>query len=145
MQNGGLDPGFNLYPAKRGEVLDIVQVIDDPCCGEVAEEWFSIQNRAGPTSGIVEADPWHSHGAKVGQFSLGLVCVLLIGYIRTGIWGRVPATFHTLLLTKLSRIAKAVHPDEIPVSSILVLVLRTMFQGRMKRSWRMEIVPDQSR
>lgn len=37
LQNGGYDPGSNTYPAEIGEVLDIV-----------------IENRAGPTSGMVE-------------------------------------------------------------------------------------------
>ncbi|RXK37646.1 L-ascorbate oxidase [Tremella mesenterica] len=54
LQNGGYDIGSNTYPAKLGEVLDIV-----------------IQNRAGPTSGMVEAHPFHTHGAKYWDMGYG--------------------------------------------------------------------------
>ena len=53
LANGGYDPASNSYPAKLDEVLDIV-----------------IQNRAGPTSGMVESHPWHSHGAKASPRTL---------------------------------------------------------------------------
>ena len=53
--NGGFDPGSTTYPAELGEVLDIV-----------------IQNRAGPTSGMVESHPWHSHGAKYWDMGAGI-------------------------------------------------------------------------
>ncbi|KAK4686505.1 hypothetical protein P7C73_g3621, partial [Tremellales sp. Uapishka_1] len=54
-RNGGYDNMTNTYPAKLGEILDIV-----------------IQNRAGPTSGMVESHPWHSHGAKYWDMGGGM-------------------------------------------------------------------------
>lgn len=65
LANGGQDPVNHIYPAKLGEVLDVV-----------------VQNKAGPTvsrlpihkqsapdsnalhQGFVEAHPWHFHGNK---------------------------------------------------------------------------------
>ncbi|ORX33571.1 multi-copper oxidase laccase-like protein [Kockovaella imperatae] len=54
LQHGGYDPLSNTYPAKLGEVLDIV-----------------IENHAGPTSGMAEAHPWHSHGRKYWDMGSG--------------------------------------------------------------------------
>jgi len=55
LSNGGFDPHSHIYPAKKGEILDI-----------------AIQNRAGPTSGMVESHPWHAHGAKYWDMGAGL-------------------------------------------------------------------------
>ena len=46
--NGGLDADWNVYPARLGEVIDVV-----------------LQNDASEASGLVEAHPWHFHGRKV--------------------------------------------------------------------------------
>ena len=54
LANGGFDRATNSYPAKLGEVLDIV-----------------IQNIAGQTSGVAEAHPWHSHGEKYWDMGHG--------------------------------------------------------------------------
>lgn len=73
LANGGLDPINHFYPARLGEVLDIV-----------------IQNVAGP-SGVVEAHPWHFHGAKVSAFvmtrrvNIGLKRMYCCS---TGIWAQ---------------------------------------------------------
>ncbi len=53
--HGGYDPGSNTWPAKLGEVIDIV-----------------IQNNAGPTSGQVEQHPWHQHGQKYWDMGIGM-------------------------------------------------------------------------
>ena len=52
--NGGYDNVTNSYVAQKGEVLDIV-----------------IQNRAGETTGVAEAHPWHSHGNKYWDMGQG--------------------------------------------------------------------------
>jgi L-ascorbate oxidase len=52
--NGGYDNITNSYVAQKGEVLDIV-----------------IQNRAGETTGVAEAHPWHSHGNKYWDMGQG--------------------------------------------------------------------------
>lgn len=54
LANGGFDRTTNSYPAKLGEVLDIV-----------------IQNIAGQTSGMAEAHPWHAHGEKYWDMGHG--------------------------------------------------------------------------
>lgn len=52
--NGGYDNKTDSYVAQKGEVLDIV-----------------IQNRAGETTGVAEAHPWHSHGNKYWDMAQG--------------------------------------------------------------------------
>jgi hypothetical protein len=52
--NNGFDNFTHSYVAQKGEILDIV-----------------IQNRAGETTGVAEAHPWHSHGDKYWDMAQG--------------------------------------------------------------------------
>lgn len=52
--NNGYDNLTDAYVAQKGEVLDIV-----------------IQNRAGESTGVAEAHPWHAHGNKYWDMGAG--------------------------------------------------------------------------
>lgn len=52
--NDGYDNVTNSYVAQKGEVLDIV-----------------IQNKAGESTGVAEAHPWHAHGNKYWDMAQG--------------------------------------------------------------------------